>query len=300
MRESLIFVKAAASNVVAALAPRAYVRMTRQTGRGSEPETPDEIADYFWRCFRDYFERLGPKAGAPESYLSGKRVLEYGPGDVLGVALLFFAYGASRVDCVDRFPLENLSVRNERVYRCLIDRLDGSARARAEGAFREHGNPRSGFRPEAIEYGVTRSGLRGRPETYDLSISRAVLEHVNDLDATFGDITSGLKPGGASLHLVDLKSHGLDRRRRFDFLEWSDWAYRVMYGAKGVPNRWRVDKYRALVSESGLRLLELTPNSTIPVAEILELQPRLAFRFRSIDPSDLAWEDFWIVLERPG
>ena len=43
----------------------------------------------------------------------------------------------------------------------------------------------------------------------DVIISRAVLEHVFDLDTAFGAMHRLLKPGGRMAHKVDLRDHGL-------------------------------------------------------------------------------------------
>jgi SAM-dependent methyltransferase len=296
----VLFCKAVCSNQLARFAPGLYVRLTGETGRGDEAGDDAAVADYFVRCFDDYFEALGVDAAARHGFLAGKAVLEYGPGDVLGVALLFYAHGAARVQCVDRFPLTRLTPRNLRIYRLLLERLPDAVGARAAHAFKVHGDPSSGFDPSAIAYTVTEDGLANQPGAYDLVISRAVLEHVNDLPRTVADIAASLAPGGVSVHEVDLRSHGLDRYRVYDFLTWPDALYRVMYGRKGFPNRWRVDKYRELFARSGLAVRALRPTGTLTQEEIAPIARKLPARLRGISPQELAWLGFWAVLEPAG
>jgi SAM-dependent methyltransferase len=296
----LLFCKAVCSNQLARFAPGLYVRLTGETGRGDEAGDDAAVADYFLRCFDDYFDALGIERDARGDFLAGKAVLEYGPGDVLGVALLLYAHGAARVQCVDRFPLSRVTPRNLSIYRLLLERLAPAARARADRAFAVHGDPASGFDPAAIAYKVTPDGLAGQPRAYDLVISRAVLEHVNDLPRTVADIAASLAPGGISVHEVDLRSHGLDRYRVYDFLTWPDALYRVMYGRKGFPNRWRVDKYRELFSRSGLRVRALRPTGTLSQDEIAPIVRKLPARLRGVSPQELAWLGFWAVLEPGG
>lgn len=291
-----LFAKAFLSNQLARFAPALYVKLTGQTGRGKDDTDPGRIAGYFAACLDDYLAQLGLSREDAGAYLKGKRVLEYGPGDVLGVALLFYAHGAESVHCVDRFPLQKDSELNIEVYRKLLASLEGEARARAELAFAEPGNPASGFNPEAIAYFVTPSGLSGRNSEYDLILSRAVLEHVNDLDGTLADIAHALKPGGISVHQVDLKSHGLDRYRPYDFLTWPEPLYRLMYGNKGFPNRWRVDRYREAIGRAGLACPSLTPTGALDAEEIARIRPKLARRFRAVSAEELAWLGFWMVL----
>lgn len=291
-----LFTKAFLSNQLARFLPAVYVRLTRQTGRSQGDTDPKRIADYFRACLADYLEQPGLNPKTATDFLKGRRILEYGPGDILGVALLLYAHGAETVHCVDRFPMQKASELNLEVYRQLLGGLEGEALARANRAFVDHGKPESGFDPAAIAYFVTRDGLSGKASEYDLIISRAVLEHVNDLDKTIMDIAGALKPEGLSIHQVDLKSHGLDRYRPYDFLTWPDFLYGLMYGYKGFPNRWRVDKYRTVVDRAGLRFLKLVPTGVLGAEEVGFIKPRLARRFRSISAEELAWLGFWMVL----
>ncbi|HEX6733658.1 MAG TPA: methyltransferase domain-containing protein, partial [Azonexus sp.] len=217
-KEALHFAKEFLSNQVARFAPKIYADHTRKTGRGDAGTDPLKTAYYFLQCFNDYQEQLDLPRDAVGDFLRGKDILEYGPGDTLCMALLFYAHGARQVSCVDRFPLSRLSVNNIAVYHQLLGALPAEQRDRAQSAFNMKGLVTSGFDPAAISYKVTRDGLAGANGGYDLILSRAVLEHVNNLAETMRDIKRNLRPRGLSIHKVDLKSHGLDRHTDFDFL----------------------------------------------------------------------------------
>jgi hypothetical protein len=298
-RDVLRFAKACASNLVARWAPAAYVRLTQQTGRGADDDTPEQIADYFFRCFDDYRVRLGLEPPAFADFLQGKRVLEYGPGDVLGTALLLYAHGAVSVHCVDRFPLQNVSSKNALVYLALLKRLPAAIRERATQAFEVPGDPKSGLRRQCIDYQVTPDGLAGRPAAYDFIVSRAVLEHVNSLPATLNDVAAGLAPGGLSIHNVDLRSHNLDRYRPFDFLTWPEPLYRLMYSHKGFPNRWRPDAYRSILSRTHLKVVAMQPTGLLAAEDVARIRLKVAGRFRNTSAEDLSWLGFWVVLQQP-
>lgn len=296
-KDVVLFAKAVLSNQLARFAPAIYMRLTHETGRGEVEQTAAQIADYFVECFRDYAGHLGYDDTAFESFLSGKQVLEYGPGDILGVALLMYAHGAAAVHCFDRFPLHTASEKNLRVYEHLLASLEGSARERANAAFVKPGEPRSGFNPSAVRYFVSEDGLCGASQRYDLVISRAVLEHVGNLDGTVCDVAAALKPDGISIHEVDLRSHGLDRYQPFDFLTWPAPVYRLMFSQKGFPNRWRLNKYRDLFSSAGLRVRKLEPTARLAAEQVARVEPHLSAVLHGVSSDELSWTGFWVILE---
>lgn len=298
LKDAKRFARAAVTNQLASFAPNLYLRLTGQTGRGEGGNTPPEIADYFVRCFEDYRSRLAALGIRLEDAIADGALLEYGPGDLPGVALLMYAHGARSVTCADRFAMVNLSPTNLAVLRLLLAGLPEERRERAAQAFRTAGDPSSGFRPEAIDYLVTPDGCVRQPGRYALVYSRAVLEHVNDLVATFRDIDAALMADGIAIHEIDLKSHGLHRETPLDFLCWPEWAWSVMHSNKGVPNRLRIDRYRDLIQRTGMKQLSFDVNETAPMESITAARPCLARPFRHLSDEDLSWLSFWMVLRK--
>jgi SAM-dependent methyltransferase len=291
--------RAILTDQVAWLSPSLYVRLTGQTGRGDD-EGVARTADYFRTCFDEYFQVPGMPGGPAEAYLDGKHVLEYGPGDLPGVALLMIAHGAQSVICVDRFPLCRFSESCIQVMQNLLDALEDDQRERADQCFLRPGQPASGLNPERIHYMIKPSGLSGLRDWADLVISRAVLEHVNDLRATFVDMRNVLREHGIAVHQVDLKSHGLHRRTPLDFLTWPTSLWTLMYGHKGVPNRWRVDRYRQILAELGLDTVSLEATAFAEQGSIDAVRAYLARPFRELSDEDLSWLGFWLVCCRPA
>ena len=293
--------RAVGTNQVARLFPSMYVQLTGQTGRGDRSgETPEAVADYFLRSFHEYFDTLGVPRDGIGDYLAGKLLVEYGPGDLPGVAVLMLAHGARRVVCVDRFPLVSLSSFAAATLQVLLSRLSPAQAECARSSLRYPKDLTQGFRPERLDYLVTRDGLCGLRAEADLVFSRAVLEHVNDLPATFADMAAALKPGGVAVHLVDLKSHGLHQRTPLDFLAWPTWLWSLMYSAKGVPNRLRVDSYRDGVAAAGLQLRLLQSTGEYSSAEIAAVRSDLAPEFRGLPDDDLGCKGFWLVCDKAG
>lgn len=292
-------IKAMLTNQLARFAPNAYVRLTQETGRGLALETPEMAVDYFYSCFDDYFERLNIPKSNISAFLKGRCLLEYGPGDLPGVALLMFAHGAQKVFCVDRFHLWQNSSKNIETMRLLIARLPEPERQRAWSCFNRQGSPESGLKPECINYKVDPSGLSGLNDCIDLVYSRAVLEHVSDIQAVFRDMQAALVPGGLGLHKVDLKSHGMHQQNPLDFLIWPDWLWHCLYSHKGVPNRKRLDAYQRVLAELGLDVLEWRVTENIDQSLIDQVRPFLAKPFQSASDEVLSCLGFWLVFTKP-
>lgn len=294
--------RAVATNQLARFAPALYVRLTGQTGRGAAAEeAAADVAGYFRLCVDEYFARLGMAPRDAAAFLAGKQLMEYGPGDLPGVAALMVAQGAERVCCVDRFPLVSLSDKNARVVSDLVAGCaDPAQRPRLLSCLRDAADPRAGFDPRRIEYLVRPSGLSGLVDSVDFVFSRAVLEHVDDLEATFADMVRAMKPGALAIHLVDLRSHGLHRENPLDFLAWSEASWRWMYSAKGVPNRWRIDRYRRIVESLPVEVVDFEPTHRAAAADVAAVRPFLAEPFRGVSDEDLAVLGFWLVFRKPS
>lgn len=291
--------RAIATNQLARFAPALYVRLTGQTGRGAAAEeAPDDIAHYFRGCVDAYFQHLGVAPADVPAYLNGKVLMEYGPGDLPGVAALMVAKGARKVYCVDRFSLVNLSPKNARVVADLLAASSEAEAVRLRACLLNPEDPAAGFAPQFIEYLVRPSGLSGLEAAVDLVISRAVLEHVDDLPATFADMLRAMRPGAIALHQVDLRSHGLHKAHRLDFLAWSPLMWQWMYSEKGVPNRWRIDTYRRIVEALPVDVLECAPTTLADREEVGAVRPLLRPPFAAISDEDLAWLGFWLVLRK--
>lgn len=291
--------KAVASNLIARFAPGIYVKLTRQTGRGArETETPEAIASYFQQCITDYFAVLNIPSSDQSDFLRDKTILEYGPGDLPGVAMLLVAMGARKVYCIDRFPLVSLGKKSVAVIEHMAEHLIETQKKRFRQCLVNPAIPKYGFSSDHVEYVVRSDGLSGLSNAIDLVISRAVLEHVNNLEATFNDMANAMRPNSLSIHKVDPRSHGLHRNNPLDFLEYPQWIWSLMYSHKGVPNRWRVNHYRELLHDLPLEILDLHPTVLFSQANVCSIRGKLALPFIQTNQEDLAWQGFWLSCRR--
>jgi SAM-dependent methyltransferase len=279
----------------------------------------EESVDYINDVFDDYVEygELG------EADLNAAEVLELGPGDNLGVALRFLGAGAGRVVATDRFVPFRDPEQELRIYGALIAGLPEAQRARL-AAVAERGPVAFGqvglelLEQTPIEQAPQVLGESG----FDLVVSRAVLEHVHDLDSAFEAMDALLRPGGKMIHKVDLRDHGLfseGGQNPLTFLTISDRVYGWMgEESAGLPNRRMIGWYQAAIERLGYqarclithlagREAEVIPHVPVehglpdraPLADVAEIRPRLAPRFRALSDEELAIAGFMIVARKP-
>jgi SAM-dependent methyltransferase len=298
VKDAVTIARAAITNQIARVAPKTYFRAIRETGRGPLGGSEAELAEYSKKCFQAYVDRLRGKDGGESWIQDNFKVLELGPGDFPGVAVLFIAHGAKQVTCVDRFPLLSMSAFNRRALAHLVGALGKPEARRAKQAFKVHGDPESGLNPERIRYIVNPHGHSDLRDWADAIVSTAVLEHVDQLQATFEDMHHALRPGGKAVHLVDLRSHRLHRENPLDFLVWPEPIWQLMFSHKGAPNRARVGEYLSAVRGAGLEIDEITPTGRYDPEVVQAIRPHLASRFALQTDEQLSWQAFWLVCRR--
>jgi len=70
-KDVVLFISALVSNQLARFAPKLYVNLTHQTGRGQSEEDALQVADYFIRCFHDYRDQIDLNEEEFSEYLVG-------------------------------------------------------------------------------------------------------------------------------------------------------------------------------------------------------------------------------------
>ncbi len=272
--------------------------------------TVSQSVDYVNEVYRDYLAY----AGLSPDDLRGKRVLEVGPGDNLGVALRFLAAGAARVVCIDKFFSNRNPEQQREIYRALRAQLPCEERARYDESIETGGSVR--VNPEKLLYihgtavEEARRSLSG--DVFDFVVSRAVIEHLYDTDAAFSVMDSLLAPGGYMIHKIDLGDHGMFTRgghHPLTFLTIPDMLYSLMTKHSGSPNRRTVGYYHHKMRELGYdakvlitRIIgsddEIVPHeetaevmgkhSSQAVPLVSAIRPRLQPAFRRMADEELA------------
>ena len=206
---------------------------------------------------RDVYEDYFAWSGIPRSFIKGKRVLEIGPGENLAVSLRFLADGAAFAASVDRFRSLKSGEEQAAVYGRLLDGLDNEGRKNIGNAVTLlQRNCR--FDPARCRYyadtpleELVKKEEAGR---FDLIVSRAVLEHANDLDAAFSAMDALLAPGGYMVHEVDFRDHGMFTDfglNPLTYLTLGERLWNAMTSHTGAPNRRLRSDYVRLLARYG-------------------------------------------------
>jgi SAM-dependent methyltransferase len=275
-----------------------------QSGTTLDRLDPERSLEYVRRVFDDYvyYGGLGPRD------LIGKRSLEVGPGDSLGVALLFVAHGATQVVCLDRFQSSFNAEKQRAIYRALLSGLKGEARERATASLDESGGIRAGLINCRCGFPIETAHEHLPNGSFDLIVSRAVLEHVYDVDRAWKSMDRLLAPGGRMLHKIDFRCHGFyEALHPLWWLTVPDWLWRTVSSPDPTLNRARRPAYVRLAKETDyscrIRITHLTTrqDELVPhldqfdaaemspeeLAFIEKIRPRLALPFRLMAAEDL-------------
>lgn len=281
-----------------------------------------ESLSYIDKQFQDYMHY----GCLTESQLKGKKLLELGCGDNLGLALRFVAAGVECAICVDKFWSKRDAIQQRKIYLALRNSLNEEQRCRFDEAISlENGIE---LRPHKLQMlcGTSlqhaASELNAPDRRFDFVISRAVLEEIWDTDSAFREMDDVLAPGGYSLHKIDLSDYGIFSGAGMNpltFLTIQDPLYRMMATHSGIPNRKLIDYYRSQMQKLGYqaRILitgvigkgELVPHkellvegddyseSTLKMIE--RVRPHLTKTYRSSSNDSLLVSGIFLVGRKP-
>ncbi len=124
---------------------------------------------------------------------------------------------------------------------------------------------------------------------FDAFFSIDTLEHIpiTDLRGVFTEARRLVRPGGRFVHCIDYSDHFArsdNELSRFNFLRYTESAWRPFNSRLQYVNRLRHSDYLALHAELGLSVLRAEPDCEPPQRAIIE---RLALEFRRYDVGDL-------------
>jgi hypothetical protein len=157
--------------------------------------------------------------------------------------------------------------------------------------------------------------------SFDLFISRAVIEEIYDPCAVFTAADRVLRSGGYMLHKIDLSDYGMFRdsgMHPLTFLTIPEGVYRLMASDSGIPNRKRLGYYREQMATLGYKARffvtsligqgPLQPHkesialnvdyseSTIDLVD--QIRPKLCHNYRSLPDEELIVDGIFLVAQK--
>jgi hypothetical protein len=258
---------------------------------------------------------------------SPRSVAELGPGDSLGIGLAALLSGAEAYYALDVVPYANLQ-RNLSIFEELVTLFANRTDIPAADEFPElkprlesYEFPRGALADEVvnaaleagrierikqsladvnamesmIRYVVPWSEARTpRRESIDLIYSQAVLEHVDDLRATYRALYSWLEPAGLMSHQIDFRCHGMADEWNGHWA-YSDFQWKLIRGNRPyLLNREPHSTHLRLMDEVGFKVrcdLTVKTPSTIRRSD-------LAPRFKDLSHDDLTTSGAFIQASR--
>jgi hypothetical protein len=281
-----------------------------------------ESVGYINATFEDYlrYADLTPEA------IQGKRVLEIGHGDNLGVALRFLAAGAAEAICLDKFYSKRDPERQRKIYLALRAELDGEARRRFDEVIDlTSGTVIISDRLKSIYgTGIEEAEQLFGAESFDLIISRAVIQSIQDSDTALAAMKGLLATGGAMAHKIDLRDLGMFTNggmHPLTFLTIPDSLYSRMTSATDKSNRNLTGYYSQKIAELGLDSKifiteivgqgeEIYPHkekiepgvdySDSSLSLIKNIRPKLNARFKNLSDEELLVSSIFLVARKPA
>jgi SAM-dependent methyltransferase len=211
------------------------------------------------RNYTDNFRLLMRETGGLFSF-DGSHCLHIGPGGFLAVEIFLYCLGASKAFSIDKYAFgidypdvtdsydDYLKIMD--LFKTMIE--DESIRNRAifrfEKLFIKKQNHIS-VDKEKISYHYPADICRPpfEDEAFDLVISFAVLEHVDEPTRAVEEISRILKPGGVSIHIIVTQDHRSFSNvgkfnpfsfRIYDTQQWEDISRKKFYQNRLLPVQW--------------------------------------------------------------
>lgn len=267
--------------------PRNDERFVRKIGEGARHV----------RVLRDFF--------SADSF-DTLELYEFGTGWDMTIPLLFYSIGVDRQTTTDvraliRPELVTHTLRQFAKKRNEVERI-------VAGSTRSFDTSPVGDRNDLVSrFGITYlapvdTTTTGLPRaSFEFICSTETLEHVpeSQIGPLLRECRRLLKPAGVMSHDVDMEDHYsyMDRRiSGYNFLRFSDRAWRLLNSPLEHQNRLRLPDYKRMIVEAGFRILESdvrwgTPDDLRSIDEL-----GIAPRFRDYSPEELAAKSAHFVL----
>lgn len=214
--------------------------------------------------------------------------LEIGPGSDLGTGLILLGEGLRSYRAVDVHPL--LKASSKDLHRGICELTAAQTGTPTETLLAE---------VERFERGEDgRLGYVHDPrlrledfgeDRFDLLISHAAFEHLEDVDKTVRVLSKVARKGAVLVAEIDLQTHTRWIREvdPLNIYRYRDAIYRA-FSFSGIPNRARPDDYMEALVRQGWRDIRFFPRRVLPAEYMERVGSTLAPRYRE-DREQMGW-----------
>jgi hypothetical protein len=225
--------------------------------RTFSPKEIERSVMYCLNVVNNWEKALKTYTGNPNP-LTGKRVIELGPGPDLGTGIVILAFGAKSYTAVDKNKLIRKTPPS--FYNVLLNHLKelpGYSNARTTVHNLQRGNFNKDF---CYIWDPTLVLQKSPSKKFDILVSQAVLEHLVNIKQIFEILYSKMDLHSVMVHEVDLGAHtGLIRTiDPLNLLRYSDLIWNLLK-FDGSPNRLCMSDYRKILHQTGFVKIETTP-----------------------------------------
>lgn len=277
---------------------RAPINLKKQNADPAAIKSAVEYALQVASGFETWMRNFGPderrSAARPFADVT---VLEVGPGKTLGATVLL-ACGGARVSAADRYLAPWDSDFHGPFYRALRDAVSVQ-RPDLDPAPIDSLLQSQGFvRGVVACYPFAAEELWKIDRRFDIVVSNAVLEHVQDIEVTAANLLSVTERHGHGFHQVDFRDHQ-DFTRPLEYLTMSCVEF------AGIRQRhfcerggqWRMSTVAAAFEKAGFRQQSL-PNMFAEPGYLADVRPRLHPEFATLTDEDCAAISAFFAVQR--
>ena len=222
-----------------------------------------------------------------EFSVKDKNILELGPGADLGVGLILLSLGAKKYNSLDINNLVN-TVPDE-LYKELFNTI--KTQPNIERTIEELSHQLELTKKnnnDSLNYICDPQFdiSRFEDDGIDLVLSNAAFEHFDDIEKTFSQLSTIVRPGGTLLAEIDLSTHTRWIRDKdpLNIYRYSSFYYEMMKFS-GSPNRIRPNQYAGYLEKNGWTNIKIIPYRTLDQNYIDHIKPSLPKCFQSPETS---------------
>ncbi len=230
------------------------ILLKKQKARGgidSSKFNTEESAVRALRIFNSLFDIVNKAID-----IQNKIGIEIGPGDNIGVAYSFLAYGAKKIYLIEKYDNINLNTRIIDILKEL-DQIYGKNTIKWSDVVEKNGDEYK-LNPDKICIKIGLFENANFVNKVDFIYSNDVIEHVDNVRTVFLHSYNTLKKDGIFINNIDFAGHNAfsDNKDPLDFLTCKDFMWNLMFSHLETTNKIRFSQVIEIAKDIGFEILD--------------------------------------------